>query len=61
MHNPLCLIKPSFQHISVVLLAPSPILFTIVSQYMEMNKMNKSSQLNSTHSGTLGEKYIGDP
>ena len=46
--DPLCLIKPSFRHISVALLALSPILFTIVSQYIEMNKMNIPSQLDST-------------
>ena len=45
--NPLCLIKLSFWHIPVALLAPSPILFTIISQYMEMNI---PSQLDLTHS-----------
>jgi len=35
-HDPLCHIKPIFGHISEVLLAPSPVLCAMVSQYMEM-------------------------
>jgi len=36
VHNPLCHIKPIFGHISEALLAPSPVLCAMVSQYMEM-------------------------
>ena len=47
MCDPLCLIKLSFWHIPIALLTPSPIPFTIVSQYIEMNI---PSQLDLTHS-----------
>jgi len=36
MCNPLCHIKSIFGHISVVFLAPSPVLYPIVSQCMEI-------------------------